>query len=242
MAGVPALWAGAPQARRCWEGRRGRGRWAGSPGRPSCGAGRPARAARGEVSLQGVRGRRERRRVAWAETEARAPEAWSRGLTACSFRSSRLQRAGSLEAFRARGECRPTAIVICSRLDVFSLKRRWGFGGGVSRSSGRGSVSYGLLKGLCPRGDAEHPWATVAAIRLGRELGFSVTREEHGKAALRLGVRVWDEGTRLVGRSDGQWRHRGPLLAPFCLRISLPRGSHPSAFCFIWRRLLGQFN
>ena len=131
-------------------------------------------------------GRRERRRVALAETEARAPEAWARGRTARCFRSPLLQRAGSSEAFRARGEYRPAAIVIGSRLDIFSLKRRWGRGVG-GRASGRGSASCRGPEGLWLQGGAEPLWALVAGFCRGRELGFSVTREEDGKAAPRPG-------------------------------------------------------
>lgn len=129
----------------CGPGRVGSGRWGcraeGPPEQPlvrSRGrAGRPARSALrrglppGEAGRRRL-GRRERRRVALAETEERAREAWARGQTARSFRSSLLQRAGSSEAFRARDEYRPTAIVICSWLNIFYLKRRWGcMGGGV---------------------------------------------------------------------------------------------------------------
>lgn len=109
-------------------------------------------------------GRRERRRVAWAETEARAPEAWARGRTARRFRSPLLQRAGSSEAFRARGEYRPAAIVIGSRLDIFSLKRRWGLGVGGVRASGRGSASCRGPEGLWLQGGAESLWALVAGF------------------------------------------------------------------------------
>lgn len=160
-AGMPARWAGGGCGpSRCWgrgaagpmswwEGvAAGPGEWAAVAGDAvrkapqssrwcGAGAGRPARSAlrRGLPPGKAGRrrpGRRERRRVALAETEERAPEAWARGQTARSFRSSLLQRAGSSEAFRARDEYRPTAIVICSWLNIFYLKRRWGcMGGGV---------------------------------------------------------------------------------------------------------------
>lgn len=62
----------------------------------------------------------ERRRVVSAEKEERAPEAWAREQTAGSFWSLLFAVSG------ARDEYRPAGIVICFRLNIFSLKRRWG--------------------------------------------------------------------------------------------------------------------
>lgn len=97
--------------------------------------------------------------------------------------------------------------MICSWLDIFSLKRRWGWGEGCE-GLGRGSVScWGPALSLSGR------WWQVAGIRLGRELGFPVTREKRmgrqrpDQASLEFASQ--DGGTRLVGTSAGLARQPG---------------------------------
>lgn len=129
-----------PQAEEPAEGATaGRGCRPGAPEQPLVQGriGRPAGPALSGVSLRGEWGggdpeRRERRRVALAETEERAPEAWAGARTAPQV--SGIAPAGSRftggKAFRARDEYRPAAIVICAPLNGFlPLKGGGGLGG-----------------------------------------------------------------------------------------------------------------
>lgn len=101
--------------------------------------GRPAAATPGEgVSLGGGGARKgsgsrrcqELLCLALIRTGREGPEARVQQLAVLGHRS--CKGAGSLEAFGARDEYRPAAIVMCSWLNIFfSLKRRWGVWGGV---------------------------------------------------------------------------------------------------------------